>query len=424
MNTSNQMDDIRRQNRANILASLRTHGSVSRTTIASLTGLSAATVSTITADLLAGGILVHAEEISDAISGRGRPRVNLSFNADYACVGVFVIQFNRLYFSLVDYCGQTIYVRETSLVTTAISAGELLDILVKSVNCGLDEISGTREKLKHIGVCIQGTSDVLETTMLWSPVIQPRNVPIGEHLKKEFAVSVTVHNDCNIIAKSLRYKEPEIFQTDFAAVLLSQGIGIGLYQNGELVRGRNSSGTEFGHMTYIPGGALCRCGRRGCIEAYAGGYGIYRNANKQKQDAAPQDDITLKDMEDIWVLARKGDEVARHAFEEAGAAIGIGLANLFALIDPFPVAIVGLGARASDLLEKTIRKTICDSNMHPDIEKIPIVFYHDENPFMQDGCALTALSAVDENISSTQTRTPKRAQRYSQAHASDQIGGQ
>jgi predicted NBD/HSP70 family sugar kinase len=404
MNTTNQMDEIRRQNRANILACLRTHSAMSRTGIAARTGLSAATISTITADMLANGILLRAEEANDPAAGRGRPRVNLSFNPAFSCVGVIVFQLNQIFVSIVDYSGQTIYSNEIPLVTTSISTEDLLDALVNALRTGLENVPDASGNLKHVSVCVQGTTDVSQTTMLWSPIVQTRNIPISQHLGMVFGVTVSVHNDCNIVAKALRYKEPDFFKADFAAIVLSHGIGIGLFQNGELVKGRNSSGTEFGHMTYIPGGALCRCGRLGCIEAYASEYGIYRNAKNLKQDTAPQDDIKSGEMDKILALAHANDPLAIASFEMAGAAIGTGLANLFALIDPFPVAIVGAGAKARDHLENIIRKSICGSNMHSHTEQVPILFYHDENPFLREGCALAALSEVDEHIASNQPR--------------------
>ena len=403
MNSTNQLDEIRRQNRTKILAILRNNGTMSRTAIANLTGLSAATVSTITADMLANGILCDDEEPSDPISTRGRPRVNLSFNASYASVGVFVIQLNQIYLALVDYCGEIIYSSEISLVTSSISSEELLKNLVDALNVGLKQTPSVGQNLKHIGVGVQGTSDVLETMLLWSPAIQPRNVPIARVLNEQFGVSASIHNDCNIAAKSLRHKEPEVFQSDFATILLSQGIGIGLYLNGQLLKGQKSSGAEFGHMTYIPGGALCRCGRRGCIEAYAGSYGIFRSAENYNRDTPSDDNFDPVELAGILDQARGGDEAAIYAFKEAGRAIGTGLANLFAMHDPFPVAIVGMGATASDQLEGPIRQSISGSNMFGNTQEIPLHFYDNDIPFVREGCAITALMRVDEIISGAKT---------------------
>ena len=404
MSVVNQLDNLRRQNRAKILSCLRVHGGMSRTAIAGRTNLSAATVTTITADMLATGILTRAEELIDTTGGRGRPRVNLHFNPKFACVGIIALRLNQLYVSIVDYCGNTIYENEISLITTSISTDRLLTILTNALRAGLDEIPDSDRNLIHVGVCVQGTTDVLGKSMLWSPVIEPNNVPIGEHLESKFGASVSVHNDCNMVAKALRQNEPEYFQNDFAAVLLSHGIGIGLFQNGELVQGRRSSGTEFGHMTYIPQGALCRCGRHGCIEAYAGGYGIYRTAKNIDPATMPKNDIEVEELDDILARARANDPTALHAFEQAGAAIGTGLANLFALVDPFPIAIVGVGAKARNQLEQPIRKSIGQSRMHHEKKEVPILFYEDENPFIRKGSAVTALIAVDETISSRQRR--------------------
>ncbi len=118
----------------------------------------------------------------------------------------------------------------------------------------------------------------------------------------------------------------------------------------------------------------------------------------------PQNDIKTEEMDNILALASAGDPSALRSFRQAGAAIGTGLANLFALIDPFPVAIVGVGAKAQDHLEHSIRKSIGQSNMHSDKVEIPILFYQDENPFIREGGALTALIEVDKYLSGNQNR--------------------
>ena len=89
----------------------------------------------------------------------------------------------------------------------------------------------------------------------------------------------------------MRSHDPERYRNDFIAILLSHGIGMGMVLRGELFTGTQSSGGEFGHMIHRPGGALCRCGRRGCIEAYAGNYAIWRNAQGMPEDSPPVADI-------------------------------------------------------------------------------------------------------------------------------------
>src|SRR6185295_10353909 len=148
----------------------------------------------------------------------------------------------------------------------------------------------------------------------------------------------------NMIALALRSHDPERYRNDFIAILLSHGIGMGLVLRGELFIGTQSSGGEFGHMIHRPDGARCRCGRRGCVEAYAGNYAIWRSAHLQGEDEEPVADVSDADILALAAQARAGEGPERRAFAKAGEAIGFGLGSLFALIDPAPVAFVGVGA--------------------------------------------------------------------------------
>ncbi len=391
-------DDMRRQNSIKVLAALRTHGVLSRTEIGQKTGLSAATVSAITADLLSNRVLLRPEDGDQTQSARGRPRVALSFNPDFAMVGTIVLQFNTIVVSIVNYQGDSILEKQLNISTISISSDELLQCMADALRSGLDECGLGPSSLKQITLGIQGTTDVENTMLLWSPITPHIQIPMQAYLAKQFNVPVSVHNDCNMIARALRWSEPELYCDDFAAILLSHGIGMGLYHNGELIEGKRSSATEFGHMVHIPDGALCRCGRRGCIEAYAGDYAIFRKANSQIDTASPSENITAEAMANIVEQARAGKNPAVAAFEDAGMAIGAGLESLFALIDQFPVAFIGAGANISDLLEKPIMRQINRLRQPDQTGSISMRYYPEECPLIRDGCAVTALMAVDENV--------------------------
>ena len=119
---------------------------------------------------------------------------------------------------------------------------------------------------------------------------------------------------------------PERYRDDFIAILLSHGIGMGLVLKGELFTGTHSSGGEFGHMIHRPDGALCRCGRRGCVEAYAGNYAIWRSARRMSEDAEPVADVGDADMRGArrtaraTATARSAKPIARPARRSASAS--------------------------------------------------------------------------------------------------------
>jgi predicted NBD/HSP70 family sugar kinase len=154
-------------------------------------------------------------------------------------------------------------------------------------------------------------------------------------------------------------------------------------------------------MIHLPDGALCRCGRRGCIEAYAGNYAIWRNAMRMGYDSVPQEDIGVGDMLSLAERARAADGPERAAYRTAGAAIGYGLGSLFALIDPAPVAFVGTGAAVFDLIEPDMRKAIGRTAGGRHAGQISFTTIPEELPLIRQGCAIRGLSFVDEEIFAT-----------------------
>ena len=233
---------------------------------------------------------------------------------------------------------------------------------------------------------------------MWSPITPHKDISFADALEKSFAVPVTVENDCNMMAVALRWRSPERYRDDFLTILLSHGIGMGLVLKGQLFTGTRSSGGEFGHMVHRPGGALCRCGRRGCVEAYAGNYAIWRNAHGHAEGEEPAADVSDADIRTLADRARIADGPEREAFRKAGEALGYGLGNLFALIDAAPVAFVGVGASALDLIEPRIREALAMTAGGQHAQAILFDTEPNEIPLIREGCAVRALTFIDQEV--------------------------
>jgi predicted NBD/HSP70 family sugar kinase len=391
-------DLVRRQNRAVVIAALRRSETMSRTDLAGVTGLSPSTVSAITADLIAEGTLVELREFEASSTRRGRPQIAMALNPARAHVLSVELTHNQLSAGVSDYAGNTIAEVDERFSTTSCPADELLKRFTRLMRLTLDNANVRAPA--SIVVAIQGRTDAQGRDLLWSPIATGRNVHLADYLEREFGCAVTVANDCSMIAAALRSIEPERYGRDVLAVLLSHGIGMGLYLNGRLFAGRRSSAAEFGHMLHKHGGALCRCGARGCIEAYAGDYAIWRNAHGLPDDALPPVDLSGLDMRNLAKLARQADGPERRAFKQAAEAIGTGLAGIFALIDPVPIAFVGSGTAAFDIAEPYIRACIAESNSGAFSDHFEFDIYESELPLIRKGATVTALAAVDEQISS------------------------
>ena len=164
-----------------------------------------------------------------------------------------------------------------------------------------------------------------------------------------------------MIARALRQWHGEELGPSFATVLFTHGVGMALTLDGRAFAGIRSSALEIGHLRFERDGALCRCGRRGCIEAYAADYGIARLAGGGPLDTAPPGRVAADTLDELIAAARRGERAAVQAFAVAGAAVGDGLAELFILLDPMPVALVGRSDEAFSLMSDGLHAALASA---------------------------------------------------------------
>ena len=391
-------DDLRRRNRAMVIAAVRSAGQPSRTEIAGTTALSHSTISAISSDLIGEGVLSQAKAGEAGPLKRGRPQVAISLNPAAASVIAIVLSLNSLAAALIDYSGRAVGERSLRLPTLTLPRDELTAATRTMVAQLIEDHGAAAGPVMRIVLAIQGITDCGSRALLWSPITPETDIPFAQLLEQATGIPVTVENDCSMIALALRSHDPERYRNDFIAILLSHGIGMGMVLRGELFAGTQSSGGEFGHMIHRPGGALCRCGRRGCIEAYAGNYAIWRNAQGMPEDSPPVADISDADIAALADRARRHDGPERDAFRKAGEALGFGLGSLFALIDPAPVAMVGHGALAFDLLEPVVRQAIAMTAGGQHSKAISFDTEPNEMPLIREGCAVRALTFLDQQV--------------------------
>jgi predicted NBD/HSP70 family sugar kinase len=401
-------DDLRRRNRAMIISAVRRARQPSRTEIAGTTGLSHSTISAISADLIEEGILAEVKGAT-SVSKRGRPQVALGFNPETGSVVTMLLALNTLSATLLDYGGNIVAAEQCRLSTMTLARDELVAEAIGIVSRLISKGGAAGSRVMRISFAVQGVADSGGTAMLWSPITPHRDIRFGDALEKAFGLPVTVENDCNMTAVALRWRDPERYHDNFVSVLLSNGIGMGLFLNGELFTGTRSSGGEFGHMIHVPDGDRCRCGRRGCIEAYAGNYAIWRNAHRLPDRDGFVADIEDQDMLALAEKARDHDGPERAAYAQAGEAIGIGLGSLFALIDPAPVAMVGIGARAFDLIERPMRAAIARTVGGQHEEAISFATEPDQISLIREGCAMRALTFLDQEVFAAGSSSPVAA---------------
>jgi glucokinase len=177
--------------------------------------------------------------------------------------------------------------------------------------------------------------------------------PVAETLEQALGTKVRVGNDVQVATEAeFHLGSGREFQS-LIGVFWGTGVGGGLVLDGKPWLGRGAAG-EIGHMVVQRDGAKCTCGRRGCMEAYAGRMAMEAEARKRHQDGEKTDLFKLMEKHDkprltsgIWERALDhGDKLATELLDRAIEALGTGIASAVNLVDPEAIIIGGgLGIR-------------------------------------------------------------------------------
>jgi glucokinase len=230
-----------------------------------------------------------------------------------------------------------------------------------------------------VGIGAAGFVDAARSNVLFAPHLAWRNEPLQAAVAEQVGLPVVVENDANAAAWAEWRFGAGRGETMLVCVTLGTGIGGGIVIDGQVQRGRYGMAGEFGHMVVVPDGYRCECGNRGCLEQYASGNVLGREARELARAGSP---VTVPLMErvggDVEALvgpliteaARDGDPCAIELFEDVGRWLGIGLANLAAALDPGMFVIGGGVSDAGELLlrpaRESFRRTLTGRGFRPE----------------------------------------------------------
>lgn len=358
-------DPIKTLNQFQILNTIRIAGTISRTEIAQIIGHSRATVTNITAKMIASG-LIYEKEIEGS-SARGRNRVMLAINPDAAhVVGVKVSAF-RIGCVVTDILANV----KSSIVmpvrTTERPVEFVADLIEDAIRHCVKEAGLSLNQISGIGIGIPGLVDGREGVSYWSPLYKRGATPLKELIQKRFAIRTYVDNDTNTVTLSQLWVGEGKGINNFAVVTIEDGLGMGVIIDGELYRGSNGFAGELGHFVATPDGEQCRCGKKGCYEAYVSNFGILNGVKQLCAKGAWRcNDPKALSYEEVLEKARSGDPVLMDIFRRAGQYLGLALSGVIQIFNPSKIIVTGNGTRSGKLLFDTMYKTIKESTA-PDL---------------------------------------------------------
>jgi predicted NBD/HSP70 family sugar kinase len=337
--------DIRKANRLKILHQLLLRKTATRQELSQLTGLSTATVANLIASMLDEGLVVETAMETPQI---GRPTAILALNVTgVVCVGVDVAE-TYIHFELFDLTLQSIAQYEIELPLSKKEPEEVIQLIVSGLNKMLEQAGVAREKIVGVGISIPGPFEHVTGVSIFEPSWGWVNVPLQNMLERELKIPLYLDNPLKFNAISEAWFGAGREADTMAAVVLGTGVGAGLIIDGQLFHGSSNTAGEWGHSIIVAGGRTCRCGNRGCLEAYVGAPGILQTLNEIDPNSKLYfpDDQT-RSIEAIAAAAKQGDSTALAVVHQTAVYLSAGLGSLINIINP---ELVILGSWVADLM--------------------------------------------------------------------------
>lgn len=387
------IQDQRGLSRKAILDAIRSAGRIARIDVAQATGISQATVTTVTAEMLRDGLIEEiAAPASDRGTKRGRPRVDLAIRGQAHLVAGVKVAHDTLSIALMDFAGELIGEYETPLSASVLSSADMAGELRTALEAALDKYAMPYSRLSGVGIGLAGFIDASRGFVHWSPSLTERNIPLQDIISEKIEVPVFIDNDANLVAVAEQYFGRGTEHTDFIVVTIESGVGMGIVLNGQLYRGDRGCGAEFGHTKVQLDGAMCRCGQRGCLEAYVADYAIEREA----AISAPHIEENDRRVATVLQAAKDGDEAALKIVNRAGRMFAMGLANLVNVFDPQLIILAGERMQFDHLFEESVFEDVRRQVVHVDLPPPEIVTHKWGDLMWAKGAAAYAIDQVAE----------------------------
>ncbi|MFC5471362.1 ROK family protein [Cohnella suwonensis] len=250
---------------------------------------------------------------------------------------------------------------------TSTNAAEGEEAVIGRMIALLREMLEPGEKLASIGVATAGTLNAAEGIVATAANLGWHQVPLGKKLENAFGVPVRLENDANAAAYGEWAAGAGKGTQDCVYVTVSTGIGAGIVSSGKLIRGRDSSAGELGHITLDWNGPRCPCGNVGCVELYASGTAIGR-AGQRLAAERPEEAATLLAIaggaaitsRHVAEAAAAGDGLSLGVLREAGRALGTALVSIIHMTNPEAIVLGGGASAIGEPLLGPMREAIAD----------------------------------------------------------------
>ena len=338
--------DLRRGNRASLLRHLYFEGPLSRQELCRDTGLSAGSISNVVGELIADGMV---EEAGAVESDGGRPRMLLQVAPGYGYVVGVDVGETRVRVELFDLALTERAAADLPLSDSGHDVDHVVRLALRGIRTVVREAGIDDREVLGVGIGVPGI--VAHTDPAAAPgdgagiVVHGQTigwdaVPFGRLLRAGTSLPLFVDNGAKTLGQAEMWFGAGRGSDNVVIALIGSGVGACVVADGKPYHGASSSAGEWGHTTLRVGGRTCRCGSRGCLEAYVGAESVLERWAELGGSPEPADEETA--LASLLATAVSGDdEKATALLDETAEYLGAGIADLVNLFNPERIIISG-----------------------------------------------------------------------------------
>jgi glucokinase len=259
----------------------------------------------------------------------------------------------------------SIIARDYHLTCADKGVTQVISRMVLSLKHLLEKTGLRLSQVESICIASAGIIDMERGVVTASPNLPGwHNVPLRDRIKESFGINTYLINDASAAALGEYTLGAGKNCSNLVYVTVGTGIGGGIIVNGELYLGACGSAGEVGHMTIKAGGPKCYCGNTGCLETFASGSAIAREARRLIGQGRASSitkmvgDIDSITAREVSLAAHQGDALAKNIVFRAANDLGTGIANLTNIFNPDTIIIGGGVSKMGELLFGPVRRQV------------------------------------------------------------------
>jgi predicted NBD/HSP70 family sugar kinase len=334
-------------NRGVLLNLIRRRQPISRADLARISGLQRSTVSVITEQLIRENWVINGPL---GRLPRGRRPIFLRLN-DRRAILVADVRPKQTTVAVADVNGR--FLAQQAVPTPADPA-----VAAAQLSSTMRKLMGQHSDLSFegIGISLPGRYNPTTQRIVFTPNLKWPECDLKTPLEQATGLRVDMENAANACVLAEVWFSNSEPARDLVVVTISEGVGTGIFANGQLMLGMNAMAGEFGHVALDPSGPMCTCGRRGCWEVFAS----HRAAERYYQELKRVSHGPA--FPELLALAEAGDPVATKALEKMAQAIGRGMRMIVTGLAPEEIVVVGeftrLWSRLGPIIESEVASAL------------------------------------------------------------------